>query len=206
MTEILTLTSARAVEGDDSVHAGLPEHGALHEVQRFLSSATARRPLTPNEKKAARACQARYLLTTETYKDRWIYEQYRKMRSLGVDPSKGGRSDCSENATASFFWVRHKLGIPVEDPNGLGFNGYGYTGTLLAANVARKIPLDRVFFVGDLAIYGHGSTTTHVVTCRKGGRAVDAIWTSNGSQAGPYPVRLHYRSDLLAVVRPWSYR
>lgn len=206
MTEILTALPVGLVEGDDSVHAAWHEHLDHPALERTLSAATARRPLTSSEKVRARRWQAAYLLATENARDLWGYLQRRKMESLGDDPSKGGRSDCSENCTASFFWVRLKTGLPVEDPNGLGFNGYGYTGTLLAANASRKVPSGRRYYVGDMAIYGHGSTTTHVVTCRKNGHAADAVWTSNGSQAGPYPVRLNYRSDLLAVVRPWSYR
>ena len=93
----------------------------------------------------------------------------------------------------------------VEDPNGLNYSGYGFTGTLLAHNLKRRVPRHHRYFIGDMALYGPSfSDTHHVVICRKGGRREDAIWTSHGSEAGPYPVRLHYRSDLLCVVRSES--
>jgi hypothetical protein len=30
---------------------------------------------------------------------------------------------------------------------------------------------------------------------------MQSVWTSHGSERGPYSVRLQYRSDLLVVVR-----
>jgi len=43
-----------------------------------------------------------------------------------------------------------------------------------------------------------------VVICRRGGNTMTSLWTSHGSERGPYPVRLLYRSDLLCVVRSES--
>ena len=33
---------------------------------------------------------------------------------------------------------------------------------------------------------------------------MDSVWTSHGSERGPYATRLNYRSDLLVVVRAES--
>lgn len=196
-------------EGNDSLHSpGFV--GLVHDDEQFLArglmSATARRPLTPNEKRAVRQSIARYCERCENAKASIHYSQARPMTHLGVPPERGFTADCSGHSTGCFYWAREKTGLPVEDPNGLSFNRTGYTGTLLAANRDRQVPFDRVFFVGDLALYGTWARTTHVVTCRKGGRAAEAVWTSHGSEAGPYAVRLRYRSDLLCVLRPWSLR
>lgn len=201
------LTSPPAVaEPDDSVLAALHAFPEPEALARTLMAATARRPLTPNEKKRVRRAITVYCLRTEQFEPREHYSQHRPMTHLGVPPIDGFTADCSGHATGCFYWARKTTGLPVQDPNGLDFNGYGYTGTLLWANRDRRIPEGRHYFVGDLAIYGPATATRHVVTCRKGGTAATATWTSHGSERGPYPVRLHYRSDLLGVYRPWSLR
>jgi hypothetical protein len=64
------------------------------------------------------------------------------------------------------------------------------------------VPLDRRFYIGDMALYGPTlSHTTHVTVCRQGGDLMGSVWTSHGSEAGPYATRLRYRSDFLLVVR-----
>jgi hypothetical protein len=89
----------------------------------------------------------------------------------------------------------------VHDPGGWNYTGIGNTSTILSTNRKRRVPLDRQFFIGDMGLYGSWSRTKHVVICRKNGDIDDSIWSSHGSEAGPYPVRLQYRGDLLVVVR-----
>ena len=90
----------------------------------------------------------------------------------------------------------------VEDPGGYNYTGYGNTGSILYTNRRRRVPLDRKFFIGDMVLYGPSfSDTKHVAICRKNGYKDTAIWTSHGSQAGPLPVYMYYRSDVLCVVR-----
>lgn len=193
-------------EGDDSLLAG--EHAGLEldGLHRELQAATARRPLTPTEKIKVRRAIAGYCRRCVTHAAGIHYSQHRPMTHLGVTPEHGFTADCSGHATGCFYWARQATGIPVEDPNGLGFDGYGYTGTLLAANRSRLIPAGRVYFIGDLALYGPADATRHVVTCSKGGTSLTAVWTSHGSETGPYDVTLHYRNDFLGVYRPWSLR
>lgn len=159
--------------------------------------------LTPNQKKAARYLIRRYCQRSINAKAKIHYSQARPMTHLGDIPEKGYTADCSGFATSAFYWAnRYTDGFKVEDPNGLGYNGTGYTGTLLANNRKRRVPLDHKMFIGDLALYGPSlSYTTHVCICMANGTAETSEWASHGSEAGPYGVKLKYRSDLLCVVR-----
>ena len=131
----------------------------------------------------------------------WHYQQVRPM-DYGVNPDAYHHDDdCSEHATCSLYWAKKQTGVAVPDPNDSGYapwTGYGYTGTLIA-NPKCSAP----YKVGDMAIYGPSTgNTSHVVTCYEPGDKNSAEWCSNGSESAPYGVELHYRSDLLCVVRP----
>jgi len=128
----------------------------------------------------------------------WHYQQQRPMKYLGVSPDATHYSDCSEHATEAYYWARKTTGIAVPDPNHSGYNGYGYTGTLID-NPKVSSP----YQIGDLAIYGNSTgDTEHVCTCYYAGDASSSVWCSHGSEEAPYDVSLRYRSDLLCVVRP----
>jgi hypothetical protein len=128
----------------------------------------------------------------------WHYQQQRPMQYLGVSPDATHYSDCSEHATETYYWAKKVTGVAVPDPNHSGYNGYGYTGTLVD-NPRVSAP----YKVGDMAIYGSSTgATEHVCTCYIGGDAKASVWCSHGSEAAPYAVDLHYRNDLLCVVRP----
>lgn len=91
--------------------------------------------------------------------------------------------DCSSFATWC-YWV---AGAP--DPNGLHYNGYGYTGTQISHGhrVVHPSP-------GDLAFYGWGynGAPKHVALCIGGVRIV-----SHGSESGPQiRSNIDYRSDF----------
>lgn len=151
---------------------------------------------TPNDVKAAIAdfC-TRSIYAAAT----WHYEQYREMRYLGTPPDKAHKSDCSEHATEAYYWARLQAHVSVPDPNHNGYNGYGYTGTL----INNPHVTNGQYQVGDLAIYGTStSNTEHVTTCYVAGDVNTSEWCSNGSESAPYAVALRYRNDLLAVVRP----
>ena len=93
----------------------------------------------------------------------------------------------------------------VKDPGGYGYSGWGFTGSILATNRRRRVPLDRKFFIGDMALYGPSlSNTRHVTMCRRNGDYMSSVWTSHGHEPGPYATRLGYRGDLLVVVRSES--
>lgn len=161
--------------------------------------------LTPTQKETARFLIRRYCERAEDNRSDIHYAQFRPMNHLGKSPSSAFTCDCSGFTTSAFYWAEIHTKFTVSDPNGLRYSKYGYTGTLLAENRKRRVPFDHKFFIGDMALYGPSlSNTTHVVICRKSGNERDSLWTSHGNENGPYPVGLHYRRDLLIVVRSLS--
>lgn len=99
-------------------------------------------------------------------------------------PSEVRWGDCSGLATYLYWWA----GLP--DPNGLGYNGYGYTGTL--CKNGRSIPVTDAR-PGDLVFYGYGAPWVHV-TVVISGAGYNATVFSHGSERGPLHVDIDYRS------------
>lgn len=87
--------------------------------------------------------------------------------------------DCSSFSTWCYW------GAGAKDPNGLGYNGFGYTGTLSLHGARTKTPKP-----GDLAFYGW-SPYTHVVVYIGNGKCI-----SHGSEIGPILLPVYYRSDF----------
>lgn len=186
-------------DGDDSIHA--PAHAT-----RELQAAVAVPQLTPTEKAKARGVSANYMLRMEKQRDLHDYTQARPYKGLGKAPEVRFNNDCSAYAACEGYWTQHVTGFLIPDPLGMGYSGWGFTGTALAANRQHPVPLDHVFMVGDMAIYGQSESATHHMTvCRVKGLAEKAVFSSNGSQAGPLPTRVSYRGDLLGVFRPAVY-
>ena len=128
----------------------------------------------------------------------WHYVQQRPMTSLGDNPDGTVYSDCSEGATAIYYWAAKMSNYNVPDPNGNDFNGIGNTSTLWAFNAGRRA--GPWYEVGDLALYW--ANNGHVTVCSRPGTATGSRWWSNGSEGGPYEEPLWYRGDLRGVVRP----
>jgi peptidoglycan hydrolase-like protein with peptidoglycan-binding domain len=91
--------------------------------------------------------------------------------------------DCSSFAT----WCYWAAGAP--DPNGLGYNGFGYTGTQVQHGKTTSTPRP-----GDLVFYGGGTVPSHVAVYVGNGKVV-----SHGSEPGPYLLAIDYRSDRSQV-------
>ena len=160
--------------------------------------------MTSEQRTAIRGIIQRYLLKAEANQPDIHYSQFRPLTSLGDPPMSEFTTDCSGLVISAFYWADLWLPYTVKDPGGYGYTGIGNTTTILSTNRKRRIPLDRKFFVGDMALYGSWSQTKHVTICRKNGDAHSAIWTSHGSERGPYACYLRYRSDLVCVVRAES--
>jgi hypothetical protein len=129
------------------------------------------------------------------------YAQVRPMRTQSIKSvaglkkklaSQGGVSmDCSESSTL----IARLAGAP--DPNGLGYNGSGYTGTLLEhCRRVKKADL----LVGDLVVFG-GGTGHHV--CVVYGAGDDPWLFSHGQERGPIKIRLSEEAKY--QPRPVSY-
>ena len=109
------------------------------------------------------------------------YAQVRPMRALSKAHSLPQTMDCSEFATLCY----KRAG--ASDPNGMLFNGYGYTGTL--GQRGRQVALSQAK-IGDLVFYGHGYPWHHVAVYAGFGRVV-----SHGSNSGPNLCHIDYRGD-----------
>ncbi len=161
--------------------------------------------LTPDQRKQALYMIRRYLERSEANKGKIHYSQIRPFTSLGDSPTNGYTSDCSGYTISAFYWADLWLPFKVKDPGGYGYTGIGNTGTILTTNHRRRVPLDHKFFIGDMALFGpHLGDTKHVTICRRNGDTMTSIWSSLGSELGPYGTYLNYRSDLLLVVRSES--
>lgn len=100
--------------------------------------------------------------------------------------------DCSSSITG-LYWL---AGLP--DPNGLGYNGYGYTGTQSAHgwvvwHLGQPLSLLRP---GDLVFYGGGWPHHHVAMYLGNGRVF-----SHGTDTGPFNLPVLYRSDAVGAHR-----
>jgi hypothetical protein len=153
---------------------------------------------TPAQKAAVRRTIADYGTAAIRGAAGIHYSQHRPLSCLGVPPSRGFTTDCSGLVIAAYRWANLHSGVRVPDPGGYAYNGAGWTGTLI-----RNPPAGGLYRVGDIAVYGRSrSATSHACLCIREGDASSSSWASHGSEAGPYAVRLHYRRDLVAVVRP----
>lgn len=128
----------------------------------------------------------------------WHYDQGRPFR-VDVDPTKGGRSDCSAMCVQAVFYAGRKSGIEVVDPAKLGFKGFGNTDWFEDDWPRVGAP----YRVGDLA---HFHSSRHVIQCVRPGNAFTAVWGSNGSERAPEMLQLatypRFPHEFLFVVRP----
>jgi len=132
------------------------------------------------------------------------YSQTRPMEFLYVNPFKERfRADCSGIVTGLCKWARTSTGIAIPDPNGRGYDGFGWTGTLINNSTSLGRYLEHVE-VGDLAFYGrHTGLTAHVIMCVKRGTPNGtAEYISHGRQIAPeLRGRATYRKDFLGIWR-----
>jgi hypothetical protein len=92
--------------------------------------------------------------------------------------------DCSSFATWCYWLADQDVGA-VADPNGLAYDGYGFTGTMIAHGQRTNAPRP-----GDLVFYGSGSIPSHVTIYIGHGKCV-----SHGSESGPKVLPVDYRRD-----------
>ena len=102
------------------------------------------------------------------------YSQIRPMSDMAPPPNVPNYMDCSYFAT----WCYKVAG--ANDPNGFGYNGYGYTGTLMVHGTRTYSPKP-----GDLVFYSYPD---HVAIYAGSGSVY-----SHGSEPGPYYLAMGYR-------------
>ena len=159
-------------------------------------------PTSAEQRKHIRTILRVYLEKAEANQPDIHYSQHRPLLSLGKPPSSSSMvTDCSGLVISASYWADIWLPLSYKDPGGYHYSGWGNTGSILATNHKRRVPLDHKFFVGDMALYGSWNKTKHVTICRKNGDTQSSVWTSHGSERGPYACRLLYRNDLVAVFR-----
>lgn len=102
------------------------------------------------------------------------------------------RTDCSGFATLCYAWA----GAP--DPNGLGYSGLGYTGTMLRRMTA--IPLAAVQ-PGDLVVWGPPPGHHVAIVLETGG--ADPLLCSHGQERGPLELRFSDESRHQPQPATW---
>lgn len=117
---------------------------------------------------------------------------YRETRPMPLTAKLPLTTDCS-----GFVTLCYKLaGLP--DPNGLNYNGTGYTGTLI--NKGKQVGHPQV---GDIVVYG-GGTGHHTAVVVEAG--ADPLTVSHGWEGGPLYIRVSAeRVSQPAGVRYFSY-
>jgi hypothetical protein len=135
-----------------------------------------------------------FCLRAEAAENVWLYSQRRPYTGLGTAPEEHHINDCSSYVILAYYWARKVTGLPVPDPSGYLYRGYGNTWDDLDGHP--RVTSGN-FLVGDLAHYDG-----HVTICRKPGNSSTSVWSSMGSDIGPDGMPLFYRGDFLKVVRP----
>lgn len=105
---------------------------------------------------------------------------YEEIRPMPLTNRLPITTDCSGFATLCYYLA----GCP--DPNGFGYNGSGYTGTLIGHG--KEIPLKKVRG-GDLVIYGPG-TGDHVAVIIDTTIPSNPLAVSHGDENGPTVIRV----------------
>lgn len=108
------------------------------------------------------------------------YEQRRPIDGLSHPRRLPLYTDCSGFATDCYKWA----GAP--DPNGRGYDGEGFTGTILQATQHVSKTQAKA---ADLVVFG-GYPGTHVVILVDAGTHADPFCVSHGQEAGPILVPL----------------
>ncbi|HVS86344.1 MAG TPA: hypothetical protein VHD91_12000 [Gaiellaceae bacterium] len=120
------------------------------------------------------------------------YDERRPIDGLGEARRLPLHTDCSGFATLCYAWA----GAP--DPNGLGFDGQGWTGTMLRHMT--EIPLARVQ-PGDLVIWG--PPPGHHVALVLENDGEDPLLCSHGQEKGPLAIRFSVETRYQPEPATW---
>lgn len=123
------------------------------------------------------------------------YAQVRPMDHLNKVKALPWYTDCSEFVTTVYHWA----GAP--DPNGLGYNGYGFTGSMLDHGVS--IPRYQIK-PGDVVIWGW-APGHHTAVFVESGEKTDPMIVSHGSESGPLLIPLSAENNAQGG-RPMTFK
>ena len=157
--------------------------------------------LTPTQKTAVRRAIADFCSRAEAHQLAWHYTQARVFHGFNVAPELPHANDCSGYVSLAYDWAMHHAKVYLEDPLGFNYSGWGYTGTEVhwLDQHGSPVPAGK-YLVGDIVVYGHTREGSHTAVCRKAGSDDTAVWSSNGSERSPNPVKLHYHPDPIVGV------
>lgn len=126
------------------------------------------------------------------HRSQFHYRQYRPMAHSLKAVEARNRTDCSAYATLGF----KDGGAP--DPNHVGYNGTGYTGTLIQHGV--WIPVQKSL-PADLAFYGPNQQAPTHVAIRDENMGNPGVYSFGHTPIEHY-TRVAYRDDFLGCFRP----
>lgn len=174
--------------GGDGEWGAIMPHVSKADAQILAKEAEARAEKRAKDKAAAAAAAvvsastriAAVALRFYAERDHYVYRQTRPMPADLFSAAAYNRLDCSASSTL----IYKAAGLP--DPNGRGYDGYGFTGTLWPRGVLVRSPQ-----AGDLAFYGYqdGGIPSHVAVHISPGEVV----SFGSTPVKRLPVR--YRSD-----------
>jgi len=119
------------------------------------------------------------------------YEQSRPIDGIHRRRKLPLNTDCSGFATLCYAWAG------ADDPNGLGYSGQGYTGTLLQHMKAISASAVQP---GDLVVWGP-SPGHHVAIVLQAGS--DPLLCSHGQEKGPIEIRFSVESEYQPSPATW---
>jgi len=110
---------------------------------------------------------------------------YAEKRPIPLDAFKAHRLPLTTDCSGFVTCVAYAAGVKP-DPNGQGYNGQGYTGTLLAhlPHITRAQAV-----AGDFVVFGP-YPGEHVVMLLQDGSATDPYVASHGTEGGPRKEKL----------------
>lgn len=163
-----------------------------HHFDKYGESLLARQPVGPTKAEVKRRTARATAILVYNHRAA-IHYTMGPLRMQGVrqhihPPDYPVWEDCSSMDT----WINYVAG--AVDPNGFGYNGLGFTGTMIRHGVEVSIGEAKV---ADLVFYGRARNAISHVAIYVGNSMV----VSHGSEGGPYYLPWNYRSDMRMVRR-----
>ena len=158
--------------------------------------------LTPTQKKDVRESIAVYCAAAVANEPNIHYSRQRPFRYYDHIGVGFVVLDCSGFVGNVFWNAMHDTHVYLHDVCDYRYTGYGNTSSIEAflRRQGKRVTEANGYLVGDVARWGVGNHA-HTAVCSKAGSASAAVFTSHGREAGPNPVKLGYRSDLIGTWR-----